>query len=505
MLTLKISRFNAGVNIVALLLALAFLVDGRNAFAAFESGSTCGAAFYNSTTCRGAYNPLVSKTETLPENGILDYTTVNIPAGVTITFKKNAANTPVIIRTSGNVSIAGAIDVRPQVGPTNSGTAGDGVLGDDGLPGIGGPGGFDGGFGGMGPVLGATNIAGGAGNGPGGGQAATSRYDTRGYSGGGGGFNGAGGAGWNNGAAGGAAYGQWSLLPLIGGSGGGGGAAGTTFSATGGGGGGGAIMIATSGTFYISGYIYADGGAGGTSSGTNCGGSGGGGSGGAIRIVAERLDRGGAGYLYARGGGGGGGCLGNGGDGASGYIRLESNVITGNWNTGYSTPAYSYTLPGKLFVPNNPTLTITSVTVGNVTHPVTNPTGVADVTLAQGTTSASVQVTATNIPKGTTVTVYAIPAVGAVRTSSLSTALDGASDASTTATATVTLKDGNNVLLASATYTVTELIAMNLPQFNGEHVAKIRVEAEMGGKSRLIYITASGKEYPADGVRPSAT
>ena len=44
---------------------------------------------------------------------------------------------------------------------------------------------------------------------------------------------------------------------------------------------------------------------------------------------------------------------------------------------------------------------------------------------------------------------------------------------------------------------VTETVAMNLPQFNGEYVAKIRVEGGMDGKSQVTYITASGKEYPA--------
>jgi hypothetical protein len=38
---------------------------------------------------------------------------------------------------------------------------------------------------------------------------------------------------------------------------------------------------------------------------------------------------------------------------------------------------------------------------------------------------------------------------------------------------------------------------MNLPKFNGEYVAKIRVEGGMDGKSTVTYITASGKEYPA--------
>jgi len=485
---------------VATLAALALLGLAAPAQATFDSGSVC--ANPADPNCLGAFNPTINTTVTLPPDGVLNYTTINIPAGVTVSFKNNAANTPVTILASGNVTIAGAISVSTQTAPTNSGTYGDGVLGDDGQPGTGGPGGFDGGSGGLGPVLGGTDGAtGGAGKGPGGGSTAAGRYyDGRGYGGAGGGYNGAGANGWNNTSPGGAAYGQAILLPLIGGSGGGGGTAGATFSgAGGGGGGGGAILIATSGTFYISGYIYADGGTGGQSAGTYCGGDGGGGSGGAIKIMAEKLDRGGAGYLYARGAGGGGSCLG-GGNGANGYVRLESNVIT-NWSTGYSTPAYSYALPGKVLVPNSPTLSITGITAGGPTQAVpANPTGVADVTLPQGTTSATVQIAATNIPRGTTVTIYAVPAVGANRTSSLSSALDGASDAATTASATVTLASGNNVLLASATYTVTELVAMNLPKFGGEYVAKIRVDTDRAGQPHVTYITASGKEYPAPKV-----
>lgn len=484
-----------------LVCAVAIFSSVRNSTAAFESGSTCGAAFYNSTTCRGAFSPSVNTKVKLPRNGILDYTTVTIPTGVQVSFDQYSSNTntPVTIRTSGNVSVVGSIWVGYNTSstPTSSGTAGDGVLGDDGIPGKGGPGGYDGGSGGLGTVLGGIpgNI-GGAGKGPGGGQSTVGMvYNGIGFSGGGGGYNGNGGNAYGTGTnSGGTSYGQWSLLPLIGGSGGAGGSAGSTFSGSGGGGGGGAILIASSGTISISGYIYADGGAGGATTGTGSGGAGGGGSGGAIRLIAETLTRSGAGYLYARGGAGTGSDYGGAGAGANGYIRLESNVLTG-WTTGYSTPGYSYVLPGEMIVPNSPTLTITSVGAQAVPA---NPSGVGDITLAQGTATAVVELAATNIPVGTTVTVYSVPAAGGARTSSLSSALAGASDAATTATATVALKDGNNVLLATATYTISLIVGMNMPTFNGEYVAKIRVETELGGKSKTIYITASGKEYPAE-------
>jgi hypothetical protein len=460
--------------------------------APFVSGSSCATSA--AAPCLGAYTAtLTSEVIDLPASGILNYSSFDVPAGKTVTFKKNAANTPVTILASGNVNIAGTLSVSAQTVPTSSGTYGDGVLGDDGKPGTGGPGGFDGGQGGLGPVLNGTDPAGGAGYGPGGGQAAIARFDTRGYSGGGGGFNGAGAAGWNNGAAGGAAYGQSSLLPLIGGSGGGGGAAGTTFSGSGGAGGGGAILIASSGTLTVTGIMYADGGDGGNSAGTNCGGQGGGGAGGAIRLVAENLTRSGSGTLYARGGAGGGGCLGSGGTGAAGFIKLESNVLTG-WTTGNSSPVYSYTLPGKVFVPANPTLTIASVSG----IPVTTNTGVADITLPEGTTMpVNVVVNGSNIPTNTSVKIYLVRANG-LRSEVPSSPALGGTEASSTATAAVTFQAGNTTVLASVTYTVTELIAAALPIFNGEYVAKIRVESELGGASKTTYITASGKEYPAD-------
>ena len=107
--------------------------------AAFESGST-GAD--------GALNPTVNTEIQLPESGVLNYTSVNIPTGVTVTFKKNAVNTPVVMLVGGNATIAGTIDIRGKAS-SPSGIAGDGAQGDDGLPGGGGPGGFDGGRGGL--------------------------------------------------------------------------------------------------------------------------------------------------------------------------------------------------------------------------------------------------------------------------------------------------------------------------------------------------------------------
>lgn len=50
---------------------------------AFSSGSTGSL---------GALAPASNTTVVLPADGILNYTTVTIPAGVTVTFQRNAAN-----------------------------------------------------------------------------------------------------------------------------------------------------------------------------------------------------------------------------------------------------------------------------------------------------------------------------------------------------------------------------------------------------------------------------
>ena len=47
-----------------------------------------------STGADGAFSPTANTTLTPPANGVFNFTTVNIPAGVTVTIQKNAANTP---------------------------------------------------------------------------------------------------------------------------------------------------------------------------------------------------------------------------------------------------------------------------------------------------------------------------------------------------------------------------------------------------------------------------
>jgi hypothetical protein len=133
---------------------------------------------------------------------------------------------PVTIQASGNVSMAGAIDIR--------GTEAGGIIGATTFnnAGLSGAGGFAGGSGSNG--IAATT--GGTGLGPGGGAGGAFVSPTGG-GGGGGGYLAAGGNGDGGPGSGGTAYGAAALLPLMGGSGGGGG--GSAFGGTGGGGGGG--------------------------------------------------------------------------------------------------------------------------------------------------------------------------------------------------------------------------------------------------------------------------
>jgi hypothetical protein len=117
-----------------------------------------------STGADGAFSLTTNTTLALPATGLFNFTTVTIPSGVTVRFTRNAANTAVRFLATGNVSIAGTIDI--------SATSGGNVVGGTFLgsnAGTGGPGGFDGGNG----ANGVASNTGGTGLGPGGGGAGT--------------------------------------------------------------------------------------------------------------------------------------------------------------------------------------------------------------------------------------------------------------------------------------------------------------------------------------------
>ena len=58
-----------------------------------------------STGADGVFAPTASTTVPLPPSGVFNFTTVTIPAGVTVTFARNAANTPVTILATGDVTV----------------------------------------------------------------------------------------------------------------------------------------------------------------------------------------------------------------------------------------------------------------------------------------------------------------------------------------------------------------------------------------------------------------
>ena len=211
----------------------------------FSSGST------------GADGPLNVTTQDVvldvPANGIFNFSTINVGSGRKVTFRRNAANSPVYFLATGNVTITGSIYL--------DGSSGSGVTG-----GLGGPGGFDGGS------PGSVGVPPGAGYGPGAGRGGSSTTAADGA--GGGSFSTVGSSGNSTGK--GAIYANALLVPLVGGSGGGG-TSGTPGS--GGGGGGGAILIASTTRIDLSGLVGARGGGGGA-------GAYNGGSGGGIRLVA---------------------------------------------------------------------------------------------------------------------------------------------------------------------------------------------------------------------------
>lgn len=429
----------------AIILAIISVFTLSNlAHATFNSGST-GAD--------GPFNPSADLEVVLPPNGVLNYTTVDIPAGVTVTFKKNADNTPVFMLATGDVTVAGTIDVAGKNATSTSN-------------GIGGPGGFDGGYGGM------ANLPGGKGIGPGGGNPGISNGAA------GGGF---GSTGTNyDVAVGGVSYGTDNLLPLIGGSGGGG--AGWYYQGVqggDGGGGGGAILIASSTSITVTGSIIANGGV--TLRYPN-GKGGGGGSGGGIKLVANEIS--GNGNIIAIGGAGN-----QSGAGGAGRIRLETYV---NNRTVSTNPPYTYGLPTSVFPVSQPSLSITSI-AGTPVPP--NPTGAynqLDMLLQSSTTNpVAVDVSASNIPVGTTVNVWVIPQYG--NATSAAAILSG-TDQSSTASASVNLSTSySNVVTAEATFTILQAM-----YWRGEEIDKVKVATRLGGESETVYITRSGKEIPAE-------
>lgn len=296
-------------------------------------------------------------------SGIYNYTTIEIPQGITVRFKKNAGNTPVRWLANDMVTINGIVDVSGEFALYSMAP---------GLVAHGGPGGFDGGRGGL-SFAASSSYVGSPGQGPGGGTPGTAQQTnpTNLRDGQPGQYNGA--------------YGNVFIEPLLGGSGGGGGASSDTTDGGHGGGGGGAILISSSRDIVINGKIAADGGDS-QWSGASVGGRG---SGGAILLRADRV--GGPGGLEAYGANP---------NYPNGRIRVEAYQRT---LTGSSSPVTVVALPsangeinalGTLVVTSVDGKAIPATPSGNLSSPdvVFTETGVVPIV-----------VTATGIPDGTPV------------------------------------------------------------------------------------------------------
>ena len=177
------------------------------------------------------------------------------------------------------------------------------------------------------------------------------------------------------------------------------------------------------------------------------------------------------------------------GNGANGRIRLEANSITFSSTT---SPAYTKSTPGSVFLAGLPTLTIASV--GGVSAP-ENPTGQADITLPVATQNpVTVTFQTANVPLGNTVLLTVTPAYGQ-QIVAQSPAITG-STTSGTASVEVALPKGPSVLQATTTYTIVAALGDALSTYaNNERVEKIQLIASLGGQSSTKLITVSGKEF----------
>ncbi len=424
---------------------------------------TASAQTYSSgsTGADGPLSPTANVTLLLPPDGIFNFTTVNIPSGVIVSFTRNSANTPVTLLATGDVTISGIISANGMNGTPPQGA---GPIVNAG--GAGGPGGFNGGQGG---ARGTTNNFPSEGQGPGAGSA-----NRNGLYGAPASFN--------------------SLVPLFGGSGGGGGFGSTTVAGATGGGGGGALVIASSTKIVVNGAVTANGGNGYHPGNTNFCESvmAGSGSGGAIRLVAPEIQ--GTGSLQAQNA-----ILGCGPAGL-GMIRLEAFIIgfTGSRNPVYATSV----APGPVTASSNPALInlprLTISAVGGAASP-SGPSGsytASDVALPQGTNNpVTVTLTAANIPAGTVYKVRLIPQFSSASTTD--SFPSAGTFASSTATANVTFPLGQiSVLNAYASFTLPTQIASALPLIEGDPVERVLLASDQG-EGALVLVTRSGKEFPA--------
>lgn len=314
---------------------------------------------------RGIYDPNVRAV-------VFKYESVNIPAGVTVTFQNSArGNPPVVWLVRTNATITGAVDLSGKQ------WASSGV----GLPG---PGGFAGG------VARDGSESGGAGFGPGGGQLRGPLYDGRA----GGSFADFGVASNISSGAPGDPYGSVDLLPLIGGSGG---TAGLYNTQQSGGGGGGAILVACANDLTVNGEIRALGGNAANFLGGN-------GSGGGIRLISNRLF--GSGALRAKGGT-------SDTRGGLGRLRIETNQNSSAWSLVEGIGASVTAAPGLLFPPDNtPTVTVRSIEQVPVPADPRADLSLADMSLYVVGSTVEIEVETAFVPSTWQVRVRVVPRSG---------------------------------------------------------------------------------------------
>ncbi len=348
----------------AVLIMAAFSATTPRALAQFSSGSNGSDGAY-APTASGNFTPSQFH-GTGVANNVFNFTTITIPAGVTITLTAGIDNAPVYWLATSKVDIEGTVNLAGAPGAPYTSDV------DVRVPALAGSGGYNGGVGGN-PTTGQNATPG---SGPGGGATGDLGGHCNAY------------AGYFTG--------NQYLIPLVGGSGGGGAnnGGGTAFG-TGGGAGGGAILIASSTQIIVNGTITADGGWGGCNNAS--GPLGNGGSGGAVRLVSNTIT--GTGSMTA--GGGFAGVTGSfNPDGGFGRIRLEAytNSFTGSFNgtpVSQSTPLnlFSNFIPTK----PQPSIRVTSVNGTAITE---NPFSFPDIAINTDQ-PVPVVITGQQVPVGT--------------------------------------------------------------------------------------------------------
>ncbi len=374
---------------------------------------------------------------------------------MTLRFKPNLLNTPVVLRAQGSVTVAGKIDVSQAAGCfVSSGDPNCANWNGSRLFHIPGPGGFYGGAidgSGFGPGGGAPNIPG-----------------------------------------------QWigplSLVPAIGGSGAGGNVTGTTGGCgmVMGGGGGGAIVIASSVQITLTGEINANGGGGFIYTGS-CQANSPGGSGGAIRLVANSVTV--AGQLSAIGGDQ---SAWDNTPGGPGTIRVEAPYGARVFSGSANPPAVLTEINPTILPTNVPLLTILSI--GG--YPVPSYSGSSFTTIdlllpTQLQDPIPVVVRGTNIPVGSPVTIKFSGSAGATATTATLTG----TAASSTATLYVSglTRSAVTYLFVMATFDPA-FIAGNLRQSGPDAVARVELASAVGGRITYRFLRRDGAELNLSNV-----